>query len=96
MQQNIKDKEIKKEEIGKITPEDPEHSDQILDNLRKEGAKIAIVEKHWSKPFRIVVKCIIAILIYLFVFYFNFLKISGQLLKNRYEYTTQELFLKNN
>lgn len=54
------------------------------------------IDKHWSKPFRIVAKCIIALLFYILLFYFSFFSISGTLLKDRYEYTTQELFLKNN
>lgn len=36
-----------------------------------------------------VLKCCIALLIYILVFYLDFFSISGSLLKDRYSYTTQ-------
>jgi hypothetical protein len=58
--------------------------DKIFHNLVKEASKLLVIEKHWTKPIRIVVKCIIALLLYIFAFYFSFLSINGNLMKNRY------------
>lgn len=51
------------------------------------------MDSHWSKPIRVIVKCLITILLYLLIFYLSFLSISGSLLSNRYNYTTQEIYL---
>jgi len=56
---------------------------------------MSIVEKHWTKPIRIVLKGLITCLIFLFFFYFTFLTTTGDLLKTRYDFTTQIIYLRS-
>lgn len=69
--------------------------DGILSELIKEGWRMSQIDKHWSKPIRIFGKGLIALLIYIFAFYFNFLTINGDLMKSRYDYDTTLLYLRS-
>jgi hypothetical protein len=69
--------------------------DNLLSGLVKEGWKVSLIEKHWSKPIRVFVKGLIALIIYIFAFYFSFFKINGELMKSRYDYGTELLSLRS-
>jgi hypothetical protein len=75
--------------------EEADMSSKLLSGLAKEGWKLSLVEKHWSKPIRVILKGIIALLIYIFAFYYNFLAINGSLMKSRYDFSTELLTLRS-
>lgn len=70
-------------------------SQKMLSGLAKEGYSLSLVEKHWTKPIRVIIKAIIALLIYIFAFYFSFFSINGGLMKSRYDFSKGLLYLRS-
>lgn len=62
--------------------------DELMRGIAKEAWRVAQIDKHWSKPIRVFLKGLIALIICVFAFYFNFFKINGDLMKSRYDFNT--------
>lgn len=62
-------------------------SQRMFSGLAKEGYNLSLIDKHWTKPIRVFIKASIALIIFIFAFYFNFLSINGDLMKSRYDFS---------
>ena len=74
---------------------EPGNSDKVLEGIAKESWKFSIVERHWSKPLRVSIKCALALIIYIFLFYYSFFVTNGNLMKNRYDFSPTILYLRS-
>jgi hypothetical protein len=69
--------------------------DDLLSGFAKEAWRVSQIERHWSKPIRVFTKGLIALIICIFAFYFSFFKINGDLMKSRYDFDTELLYLRS-
>ena len=68
-------------------------SEKVLEKLKENSWKLSQIETHWTKPIRVLFKCLMVVLLYVLVFYLRFLATGSSLISSRYTYAPLELYL---
>ena len=52
------------------------------------------LEKHWTKPLRVGIKCVLGLIMLIFLFYWNFFLINGQLIAEHSLYESKVVLIR--